>query len=178
MPLSWASEFVELNKEIHDRASFDCGEHELNTFIKTQASRHMDVGISKTMLLRASNPLPNGKYSICSFFTVTPGTIKKSSLPEVLSKKLPHYPVPVFILAQMAVHLDFRGQGLGKITLVKALEYLWKVNYRMRAYAIIVDCLNKDVEQFYSKYGFEILCIHNGKTRMFLPMKTVGKLFE
>ena len=176
--MTWAYEFVELKKDIHDRASFDCGEDELNVFLKTQAVRHMDIGISKTLLLPSTNPLPNGKYTICTFYTITPGSIKKNSLPEALSKKLPHYPVPVFILAQMAVHLKFHGRGLGKITLVKALEYLLEINSKMRAYAVIVDCLNKDVEKFYTKYGFKILSIHKGKTRMFLPMKTVGMLFE
>ena len=52
--MSWAYEFVELDKAIHDRASFDCGEAELNVFIQTQAAKHMKAGISKTMLLPAS----------------------------------------------------------------------------------------------------------------------------
>lgn len=176
--MSWAHEFVELDKAIHDRASFDCGEAELNVFIQTIAAKHMAVGISKTMLLPASVPLPKGKYSICAFYTIAPSSIKRDTLPESLAKKLPRYPVPVFLLAQMAVHLKYHGQGLGKITLIKALEYLWEINSRMRAFAVIVDCLNKNAEQFYLKYGFETLCDHNGKTRMFIPMKIVAKLFQ
>jgi GNAT superfamily N-acetyltransferase len=175
--MSWAHEFVELNKAIHDRASFDCGEAELNVFIQTQAAKHMKVGISKTMLLPASVPLDDGKYPICAFYTIAPSSIRRDTLPEALVRKVPRYPVPVFLLAQMAVHLKYHGQGLGKVTLVKALEYLWEINSRMRAFAVIVDCL-KNAEQFYSKYGFETLCDHNGKARMFMPMKTVAKLFQ
>ncbi len=175
--MSWADTFVELDKTIHDRASFDCGEEELNTFLQTQAAKHMEVGVSRTMLLPASVPLPDGKYPVCSFYTITPGSISRETLPEALAKKLPRYPVPVFILAQLAVHSEYHGQGLGKITLIKALEYLFKVNAHMRAYAIIVDCLNNGAEQFYLKYGFEELCKHNGRTRMFIPIKTVAQLF-
>ena len=176
--MTCAKEFVELNKVIHDRASFDCGESELNKYIQTQAARHMKARISTTMLLPGSVPLPNGKYPICAFYTIAPGSISRKNLPKVLARKLPDYPVPVFLLAQMAVHSKYHNQGFGKITLIKALEYLWDVNAHMKAYAVIVDCLNERIERFYSKYGFEILCKHNGKTRMFIPMKTIAQLFE
>ena len=176
--MSWAREFVELDKSIHDRQSFDSGEAELNDFIKTKAAKHMAAGISRTMVLPAAAPLPDGKYPICAFYSITPSSIEGKSLPATLAKRLPSYPIPVFLIAQLAVHLEFHGEGLGKVTLVKALEYLWEINAHMRAFAIIVDCLNENAQAFYSKYDFEVLCEHNGRIRMYLPMKTVAQLFE
>jgi GNAT superfamily N-acetyltransferase len=170
--------FVELDKNIHDRNSFNCGAEELNLFLKTQAAKHMKVGVSKTMVLPASEPLENKKFPICSFYTVAPSSIKKTSLPVKLAKKLPHYPVPVFLIAQLAVDRKMQGQNLGKITLVKALEFLWEINLRMHAYAIVVDCLNENVEKFYAQYGFQFLYKKERKSRMFIPMKTVSKLFK
>ncbi len=52
--MKYSRTFVELNKTIHDRASFDCGTVELNTFLQRHAFRHMKVGVSKTMVLPAS----------------------------------------------------------------------------------------------------------------------------
>lgn len=175
--MRWAKDFAELNKAVHDRNSFDCGEYELNIFIKTQAAKHMQAGISRTMVLPANIALLNKKYPICSFYSVAPSSISRKTLPESMAKKLPHYPIPVFLLAQLAVHKEFHGSGLGKVSLIKALNYLWEVNHYMRAYAIIVDCLSNSAQSFYAKYGFEVLGEYNGRIRMFLPMKTVEQLF-
>ena len=176
--MSWSKAFLELDKAVHDRASFDCGEQELNQFLHTQAAKHMHAGISRTMVLPASNPLPNKKTPICAFYSIAPSSISWDTLPESSAKKLPKYPVPVFLLAQLAVHREFHGEGLGKICLIKALEYLWDINAHMRAYAIVVDCLTENAERFYAKYGFEILCKENDRTRLFISMKTVGQLFS
>lgn len=176
--MSWSKAFEELSKSKHDRDSFDCGESELNTFIQTQAAKHMQAGISRTMVLPSTAPLLNQKYPICAFYSVAPSSICRETLPASLAKKLPHYPVPVFLLAQLAVHKEFHGSGLGKVSLIKALEYLWGVNAHMRAYAIVVDCLTDSAQSFYQKFGFQVLCEQNGRVRMFLPMKTVGQLFN
>lgn len=174
--MSYSNEFVKLDKKLHNRDSFDCGEEELNLFIKTKASKHMEAGISLTMVLPSIDKI-DSRYSICSFFSVAPSCIDYKNLPEKRAKKLPKYSIPVFLIGQLAVNNTYKGQGLGKITLIKSLEYLWNVNSQMRAYAVIVDCLNKNAEEFYLKYGFEVLYEHNGKSRMFLPMETIEKLF-
>lgn len=163
-------DFIELHKRVHDRKAFDCGEFELNDFLKTKAAQHAAVGISKTLVLTT----PEHPQDISAFYTVVAATVSS----EVLPQNLPSTPIPVFLIAQMAVALPYHGQGLGKITLIKALEYLWRVSKSMPANAIILDCLNGEVEGFYSKFGFERLYVHNNRVRMFLPMKTVNQLFE
>jgi GNAT superfamily N-acetyltransferase len=175
--VSWTKEFVELDKSIHDRASFDCGEVELNTFLQQYAAKHMEAGVSRTMVLPASDPLPDGKFPVCAFYSITPSSIKRETLPDDIARKLPRYPIPVFLIAQLGVHSGYHGHGLGKITLIKALEYLWQVNNHIPAYAVVVDCLNEKAKTFYEKYGFEELGHNNGRVRMFLPMKTVAQLF-
>ena len=175
-------EFVELNKSLHERSGFDCGEAELNTFIRQQALRHMSANVSRTMVLpalEATQKKNKEKQNICAFYTVTPSSISREHLPKAQAKKLPHYPIPVFLLAQLAVDKKHQGTGLGKITLVKALEHLYKINVHMRAYAVVVDCLNADAESFYKQFGFEVLFVgDNGRARLFLSMKQLALLFD
>ena len=143
-------------------------------------SEHESITVEANIFdqfMAASVPLPNKKYPICSFYSIAPSSISRDTLPQAMAKKLPRYPIPVFLLAQLAVHKEFHGSGLGKVSLIKALEYLWEINSHMRAYAIVVDCLTEQAESFYAKYGFDVLCEINGRVRMFIPMKTVSQLF-
>ncbi len=125
--MSYTKEFVSLDKTIYDRESFDCGEQKLNNLIRGQSSRLIDAGISKTMVLPAFLSLPNGKVPICAFYSIAPSLIKREDLLEEVAKKLPRYPIPVFLLAQLAVHKEFKGLGLGKVAFVNALEYFHNI---------------------------------------------------
>jgi predicted GNAT family N-acyltransferase len=169
--------FVQLDKSLHDRTAFDCGEEELNAFLKTKAVAHQSANISRTMVLAVDNN-DTGKCTIKAFYTVSATTIERDTLPASSAKKLPHYPIPVFLLAQLAVDARCRGSGLGKITLICSLQYLYEVSKEMPANAVVVDCLNVQAEQFYLKYGFEELCEVNGRKRLYMPMKTVAELFS
>ncbi len=90
--MKWGAEFVELEKLVHDRHSFDCGKSELNHYIRTEAARHTKAGISKTHILPTAKSARNGMFGICFFYTVVPSSLKQKTLPSDLAKKLPRYP--------------------------------------------------------------------------------------
>ena len=176
--MSCSKQFVELNKQSHDRSHFACGEPELDKFIKQQALRHMKANISRTMVLPSKGNVSNAaKKAICAFYTLAPSSISRKQLPTELAKKLPQYPIPVFLLAQLAVDKQYHGSGLGKVTLIKALEHLYNINAHMRAYAVVVDCLTTNAEGFYNKFGFKKLDEQEGNVRLYLPMKQLAFLF-
>lgn len=175
--MSWGKEFVELSKSKHDRDSFDCGEQELNTFIKTQAAKHMQAGISRTMVLPSAHPLLNQKFAICAFYSVAPSSISRETL-STISKETTEVSNPCFSVGSVSCAQRISRFWTWKVSLIRALKYLWEVNHHMRAYAIVVDCLTDSAQAFYTKFGFEVLCEHNERIRMFLPMKTVEQLFN
>ncbi len=169
-----SSRFVELDKTIHNRKSFDCGTEVLNTFLQQFAVRHRESGISKTMVL----PSRENETSICAYYTLSHTEIKRQTLPQSMARSLPHYPVPVMLIAQLAVHKESQGYGLGKVSLIRALRHSWEVNLHLPSYAVVVDALSDEIKGFYEQYGFQTLDDHNHRTRLFLSMKTVAQLLN
>ena len=167
------SQFVELDKTVHDRKAFDCGTGELNQFLQQFAARHRAAGISMTMVL----PAQGNTADICAYYTLSHTEIKRQSLPESAAKRLPHYPIPVILIAQLAVHTQAHGQGLGKVTLVRALQHAFEIDEHLPSYAVVVDALDEQVQGFYEQYGFEELDTHNHRKRLFMRMKTIVQLF-
>lgn len=166
-------QFVELDKATHDRKSFDCGTDELNVFLQQFAVRHREAGISKTMVL----PEQDNQAVICAYYTLSHTEIERHTLPKAVARKLPRYPVPVMLIAQLAAHKDAQGQGLGKITLVRALNHCLDIHAHLPSFAVVVDALDNGVKGFYEQYGFMSLDHYDGRTRLFISMSTVAQLF-
>lgn len=165
--------FVDLDKSLHDRKTFDCGAAHLNEFLQQHAVRHYQSGISKTWVLPADD-----ERSICAFYTLSHTEIERMKLPANIAKRLPRYPIPVMLIAQLGTHKELQGRGIGKITLIRALERCAEINKHLPSFAVVVDLLDEQVRGFYEQFGFQELDHYNGRVRLYLPMKAVIGLFE
>ena len=104
----------------------------------------MGAGLSKTWVL----PAQDNEAHICAYYTLSHTEIKRQTLPQSLAKKLPHYPVPVMLIAQLAINTKVQGQGLGKITLIRALQHCYEINHHLPSYAVVVDVRDGGVQEF------------------------------
>jgi predicted GNAT family N-acyltransferase len=166
--------FVALNKTAHDRKGFDCGAPMQNQFLQQFALRHREAGISKTMVL----PAKADESAICAYYTLSHTEIERQTLPRAMTKKLPCYPISVLLIAKLAVHRNAQGQGLGKVTLIKALKHCLEINAHLPSYAVVVDARDNDVQGFYARYGFVQLDQNNERAKLFIPMATIAQLFK
>lgn len=155
-----------------DRDSFNCGNEELDGYLKRQLSQDIKRNVAACFILHEEN-----KTEMIGYYTLSAFAVSLDGLPEKLKKQLPRYPhIPTTLLGRLAISTDGQGQGFGELLLIDALKRAWKTRDVIASWAVVVDAIDDSAIRFYQKYGFETLQWE--VSRLFLPMKQVGKLFE
>ncbi|MGI9056565.1 MAG: GNAT family N-acetyltransferase [Pyrinomonadaceae bacterium] len=149
----------------HNRNDFDCGEESLNEFLKKFARQNDKRGLGKTFVL-----IEEGKTEVLGYYTLSSGSVTFDEVPE----NLPRYPIPVAHIGRLAVDKKTKGQGLGELLLVDALQKISKIAEQMGIFAVEVYALNESARKFYLKYGFTELL--DDTLHLYLPVKTIQKL--
>jgi predicted GNAT family N-acyltransferase len=162
---------IQLLDKKHEKSKFDCGFELLNNYIRQQAKQDVNRDLSACFVLADEDNIVKGYY------TLSANSIKRTDFPDELAKKLPpsYADLPTTLLGRLAVDNSLKGKGYGAILLLDALNRSWKTAASVGTMAVVVDPIDENAQQFYSRYGF-LLLPTSGK--MILPMKTIKELFE
>ncbi|MFN0088187.1 MAG: GNAT family N-acetyltransferase [Blastocatellia bacterium] len=149
----------------HQREGFDCGEEALNRYLRQYASQHQKKNIGRIYVA-----VEAGESRVVGYYTLANGSVSFESVPQ--AKGLPReYPIPVILLARLAIDRTMQGQGLGAVLIFDALKRAAEVSQLSAAYAVIVDALNDQAKKFYLHYHFEESL--DDPMRLFLPMHDI-----
>lgn len=170
MPLEQA--FAAADKSLHNLKGFDCGKSTMNTFLAKFAEKHGKLGLSRTYVL--PEKIPSGKTPVAAYFTLTGSNVTREQISA--KQSLPQYPVPVILLARLAVDNRHKGRGLGAKTLVYALrEAVALSRAGLPAYGLILDVLDEEALAFYQRFDlFEPFT--DDPMRLFVSMKTLEQI--
>lgn len=155
-----------------DRKSFCCGKTSLDHYLHEQVGQDIRRKLSVCFILAGND------NRIKAYYTLSNGSIPLEGLPEEYRMKYPksYAHLPVTLLGRFAVDQKFQGQGIGKMLLIDALKRSHEASMKsVGSIAVIVDVLDSEAEKFYQKFGFIRL---PDSAKMFLSMKTIGRLFE
>lgn len=175
--MAFAQVFVALDKQCHHVKGFDCGKVSMNQFLSRHAAKHNKQGLSRTMVLTADEAIDNlgDKRRIVAYYTLASSTMTRESIPAASS--LPRYPIPVMLLARLAVDKNYHRQRLGEKTLISALQHAQQLNQQgLPAYGLVIDVLDDDAMAFYKKFDFFELA-HGDERKLFVSMQTLNQLF-
>lgn len=170
-----AEQFVLLDAKQHDLKSFDCGKPEMNQFLSRYADKNRKLGLSSTWVLPeklAKND--NKKAIVVAYYTLASSTVSREQI--VSDKRLPAYPVPVVLVARLAVEHYFQKQGLGEKTLVSALRQCVSLtDIGLPALGVVLDVLDQEALAFYQR--FEVFqTFTDNPMRLFVPMNVLRKI--
>jgi len=89
------------------------------------------------------------------YYSLSAGSVEKSSVPERVGKGIPRHPVPVVLLARLAVDHQFQRGGIGKGLLRDALQRALSAADVIGIRAVLVHAKDEKAAAFYRKFGFE-----------------------
>jgi predicted N-acetyltransferase YhbS len=155
----------------HERAAFSCGKSSLDDFIRTRVSQYEKRRLGKTFVA-----VLQGQKRVVGYYTLAAGAVAFENMPIEAAHKLPKHPVPVILLARLAVDQSAQGKRLGEGLLLDALQRAMDLSKNLGAHAVEVDALDDSAGSFYAKYGFKPL-LDNPK-HLYLPMATLEKVLR
>jgi GNAT superfamily N-acetyltransferase len=143
------SEFTPLAvlESSHDRSQFDCGIEPLNVYLKQYALQNQKKGIVRNYVTCRGT-------RVAGYYSLAYGSVSQEDAPSPLTRGIGKYPIPVMILARLAVDGREKGKGLGKALLKDAILRTLQAAEIAGLKAIFVQAKDQAAEQFYARHGF------------------------
>lgn len=162
---------IERLARTHVRDRFDCGQPSLNEFLRTLVSQYEKRDLGRTYVaVRGAECQDFGSYTIAG------GAIAFDHLPAEASRKLPRHPLPIVLVARLAVDRAVQGQRLGEKLLLDALARSAQLSDELGIHAVVVDAIDQQAAAFYQKYRF--IPLLDRELHLFLPITTVRTLLK
>lgn len=160
---------ITLLKKQHNRANFDYGVEALNRYLQEQAGQDSRRYAATVFVLEEQKT-----GIVFGYYTLSMGSVNLEHLPLRLQGKMPRYPtIPAVRLGRLAIHVEGKGQGLGRHLLMDAMARALRSEVAWAAF--LVDAKDEGARQFYLKFGF--LSLADDPLHLFIPHRTLKSLF-
>ena len=139
---------IERLEEHHDRSPFRCGNDSLDRWLADYAWTAQRQDTARTFVL-----VDDGD-EIIGYYSLTMGSVEQGRAPRRLVRGLPRHPVPIVLLARLAIATAQQGRGLGMSLLFEALHRAALAAEHAAARLIAVDPIDDAARRFYERWGF------------------------
>jgi GNAT superfamily N-acetyltransferase len=158
--------------EEHDEVeNFDCGDDPLNNYLKRHAwtnQEKISIGVTYVAIDEGAPRV------VLGYFTLAMASVPRETFPKKYVRGLPHYDLPLVLLARLAVERRFAGRGLGRALISEALRVSLRAADEVGCRCIVTDAY-RDRIGWYARYGFVPIegAAESGPQKMFLDLRTV-----
>jgi GNAT superfamily N-acetyltransferase len=130
----------------HDVSGFNCGEKVLDEWLRKRALANQKSGASRTYVLSI------GK-KVIAYYALAVGAVAHNVAPGRVRRNRPD-PVPVMVLARLAIDSQHQGRGLGAALLRDAILRTLQAGNIAGIRAILVHAISESARKFYERFGF------------------------
>ena len=132
----------------HDLDGFDCGKAPLNKFLKVHALANQKANSASTYVACEDG-------MVIGYYTLAVGSVIYAEAPERVTKGLAKHPVPVMLLARLAVDKETHGHGIGQGLLKDALLRTVQAADIAGIRALLVHAKDHQAKRWYQQFEFE-----------------------
>ncbi|HEY5814936.1 MAG TPA: GNAT family N-acetyltransferase [Solirubrobacterales bacterium] len=135
----------------HNVDHFECGREQLNRWLHAYAGQGQRRDTARTFVVcRQSNT------DVVGYYTLVASQVEQSeATAEVQSGTSKHFPIPVCLIARLAVDRSEQGAGLGRSLLLDALQRAERASHSVAMRAVLVHALDEEAAEFYLRFGFK-----------------------
>ena len=137
----------------HTLTEFDCGQAALNTWLQRRAMANQSSGASRSFVV--ADP----EHRVFGYYAIAAGAVSHADATTATRRNMPH-PVPVMVLARLAVDVRAQGLKLGAGLLQDAVRRVLVVSENAGVRALLVHAIDERAKQFYEHYGFQASPLH------------------
>ena len=132
----------------HRLEGFDCGKPALTDWLLRHARQAQGSGSARTFVTCDQD-------RVVGYFSLTVGQIDTLEAPERVRRGMGQYPIPLVILARLAVDIDHQKRGLGVSLLQEAIRRTLAVAGHAGIRALLTHPIDAEADAFYRRFGFE-----------------------
>lgn len=131
----------------HHLDTFDCGQEALNRFLKRFSFTSQQANASQTYVGLTDD-------QVVGYYTLVVAEISPSEAPERVGKGLARHPIPLMLLARLAVSRRWQGKGVGSGLLKDAMVRTLQAAEIAGIRALAAHAKDEETQSFYSHFGF------------------------
>jgi GNAT superfamily N-acetyltransferase len=136
----------------HDVTGFSCGNELLDRWLIRHAGQNQRRDAARTFVASTDDRIVYGYYTLLA------GQLDHRQATSETGKGLSrHFPIPVAILARLAVDSRHQGTGLGAVLLNDALVRVGHASEQVAIRAVVVHAVDDNAAAFYAQFGFQAL---------------------
>jgi GNAT superfamily N-acetyltransferase len=139
-----------LDRRAHELRDFDCGNERLSRWLHVSAGQAQRRDVARTYVA------VDGTDRVVGYYTLVAGQVEHGDAPGAVRKGASsHFPIPVGLVARLAVAATYQGQGLGTDLLRDALRRILAASEHVGIRAALVHAIDEPAAAFYRRFGFE-----------------------
>jgi predicted N-acetyltransferase YhbS len=131
----------------HDLSGFSCGKPSLDDWLLRGARQAQGAGSAKTFVVC------DGLH-VVGYFALTVGQVDTLEVPDRVRAGMGRYPIPVVLLARLAVSKNDQGRGIGIGLLQDAIRRTVAIAEQVGIRAMLTHPIDEEAAAFYKRFGF------------------------